>query len=44
MLQLDFKRNKDLIHTHASAESTTKFGSSCVAYLAAVQVDWGWIG
>ena len=35
-------KEKDL--SRNSTESTTKFVSSFVIYLAAVQVDWGWVG
>ena len=44
MLQLDLKRNKNLIQNQISIESITKFESSCVAYSAAVQVHVAWIG
>ena len=39
MLQLDLKRSKDLIQNLANADRVTIFGSSCVAYLEAVQAD-----
>ena len=36
MLQLDLKRNKDLIQNNVSTENITKFASSFVVNLAAV--------
>ena len=33
MLQLDLNQNKDLIQNWGSSGCTTKFESSCVAYL-----------
>ena len=38
-VKLDLKLKKDFIKNWDSNESTTKFESSSVAYLAAVQVD-----
>ena len=43
MLLLDLEQNKDLTKIKGGTECSTKFGSSCVAYLATVQADWGLI-